>query len=129
MLLAEAYFLAGRLVDARPLAEKALRLAAERGERGFEAWARRVVAEIAAEGDPPAIETTAAHYRRARALADELGLRPLVALCHLGLGRLWRRAGQAGEARAELEAARGLLAGLGMTAGQRQAEAELAVTG
>jgi hypothetical protein len=34
------------------------------------------------------------HYREALALADQLGMRPLVAHCHLGLGRLYRRTGR-----------------------------------
>ncbi len=33
-------------------------------------------------------------YRRALAVAAGCGLRPLVAHCHLGLGRLYRRTGQ-----------------------------------
>ena len=35
-----------------------------------------------------------AYYHQALALAEELGMRPLVAHGHLGLGRLGRRAGQ-----------------------------------
>ena len=31
---------------------------------------------------------------RCDALADELGMRPLVAHCHLGLGKLYRRTGK-----------------------------------
>jgi len=30
------------------------------------------------------------HFRQALALSEELGMRPLVAHCHLGLGRLHR---------------------------------------
>ena len=37
------------------------------------------------------------HYREALALAGELGMRPLVAHCHLGLGKLYRRTGDRGE--------------------------------
>jgi DNA-binding SARP family transcriptional activator len=123
--LAEGYFRAGRIEDAKPLAEQALRVAGERGERGFEAWARRLVAEITAAGAPPATEVAGAEYRAAMALAEDLGMRPLLALCHLGLGRLWR-SGRRDEARAELETARALLGDLGMTAWQHQAEADLA---
>jgi hypothetical protein len=35
-----------------------------------------------------------AHYGAALALASELGMRPLVAHCHLGLGKLYRRTGK-----------------------------------
>ena len=40
--------------------------------------------------DPDAAER---QYREALVLATELGMRPLVAQCHLGLGRLYRRTG------------------------------------
>ena len=39
--------------------------------------------------DPPEVEPAEAHYRQALALAEELGMRPLQAHCHLGLGRLY----------------------------------------
>ena len=35
-----------------------------------------------------------AHYRQALALAEPRGMRPLVAHCHLGLGKLYRRTGK-----------------------------------
>ena len=34
------------------------------------------------------------YYREALALADQRGMRPLVAHCHLGLGELYRRTRQ-----------------------------------
>ena len=124
-LLAETYFRAGRVAEAMPLAEEAVRLAAERGERGFEAWAHRLVGEIAAENGALGIEAAATQYRIAMSLAEELGMRPLTALCHLGLGSLWRLAGRAEEARSTLGTALALLANLGMASWQREAEAEL----
>jgi hypothetical protein len=42
------------------------------------------------------------HYREALALAEELGMRPLVAHCHLGLGTLYAKIGQREQARTEL---------------------------
>ena len=59
-------------------------------ERGNEAWALHLLGEIAAQHDPPDVATAEAHYRAAMALATELGMRPLVAHCHLGLGKLYR---------------------------------------
>ncbi len=125
-LLAEAYVRAGRLDEATSMAEDALRLACGCGERGIEAWVRRLIAEIAAESRPEALEPAAESYRRALMLAGELGMRPLVALCHRGLGLLWSRAGQIAEARSALATACGLLTELGMTTWSRQAESELA---
>ena len=45
------------------------------------------------------------HYRRVLALASDLGMRPLVAHCHLGLGRLYRPTGKQEEAHEHLTTA------------------------
>jgi len=66
----------GRVQDAAAYATKAVRFARERGERGFAAWALRLLAEIA-------LATTAEdRYREAMALAGALEMCPLVAHCH-----------------------------------------------
>jgi hypothetical protein len=39
-------------------------------------------------------ESDEAHYRKALALAERPGMQPLVAHCHLGLGRLYQRTGK-----------------------------------
>ena len=53
----------------------------------------RLLGEVAARRDLP--EQAEGHYRDALALAEQLGMRPLVAHCHLGLGKLYRRTGGA----------------------------------
>jgi len=103
--LGEGYLLAGRRADARAQADRALGLATERKERGHQGWALRLRAEIAARSAPVDVDAAAASYRGAIALATELGMSPLRALCHLGLGRCYRGAGLHAEARAELCAA------------------------
>ena len=67
-----------------------------------------------------------AHYRQALALAEELGMRPLVAHCHHGLGTLYAEIGQREPARAELSAAIDLYRAMDMTFWLPQAEATLA---
>ena len=47
-------------------------------------------------------------------LAERLSMRPLLARCHLGLGRLYRRFGEAGAAEHHLTAASGLFEAMGM---------------
>ena len=74
--VSEAYLLAGRMQEAVQLAGRALDLARAHKERGHEAWALRLLGEIAAHQDPPEIEPAAHHYRQALALAEELGMRP-----------------------------------------------------
>jgi class 3 adenylate cyclase/tetratricopeptide (TPR) repeat protein len=92
--LGEAYLLASRPKDAMSIAERGLALASERGHRGSEAWARRLLGEIVSCHDALHVATAEAHYGAAIALASELGMRPLVAHCHLGLSKLYRRTGK-----------------------------------
>jgi tetratricopeptide (TPR) repeat protein len=113
--VSEAYLLAGRMQEAVQLAGRALTLARAQKERGHEAWALRLLGEIAVHQDSPEVEPAAAHYRQARALAEELGMRPLVAYCHLGLGALHAKTGQREQAHAELSTAAELYRSMGMT--------------
>ena len=87
------YLLAGREADARAAAQRALGLARQHKERGHEAYTLRLLGEIAAREDPLDIGKAEDHYRQALALAEELGMRPLIAHCHVGLGKLYRRTG------------------------------------
>ena len=89
--LGEAQLLAGRLEEAHALAERALALAREHQERGHQAYALRLLGDIAARREPPEVEQAETHYRQALALAEELGMRPLQAHCHRGLGRCMPR--------------------------------------
>jgi hypothetical protein len=59
------------------------------------------------------------------ALASELGMRPLVAHCHLGLGKLYARAGRRPEAREHLATALAMYREMDMRFWLPQAEAEL----
>ena len=51
------------------------------------------------------IDQAAAHYGQALALAAELGMRPLQAHCHRGLGMLYSKTSQQERARSELSTA------------------------
>ncbi|MBA2447311.1 MAG: AAA family ATPase [Chloroflexi bacterium] len=124
--LAEAYLLATRPDDAIRLATHNVELAARHGEHGFQAWALRALGEVHASRDPPDPAAAEVAYRESLARAEELEMRPLQARCHLGLGKLYCRAGRLGEARVELTAAIGMLREMEMTFWLPQAEAELA---
>ena len=76
--------------------------------------------------DPSEVEPAATHYRHALVLAEELGMRPLQAHCHLGLGTLYTRTGQREQARAELSMAIALYRAMDMHFWLPQAEAALA---
>jgi tetratricopeptide (TPR) repeat protein len=123
--LGEAYLLAHRSEEARAIAVEALRLARERGLRGFEAYALRLLAEVASHGAPPEIEAAEARYREALTLADDLGMRPLVAHCHLGLGTLYGRTGDRTKAGEHLATATTMYREMGMSLWLEKAEAAL----
>jgi tetratricopeptide (TPR) repeat protein len=118
--------LAGRLAEAQALTERALALTRAYQERGNEAYALRLLGNIAARREPLESEQAGECYLQALALAEELGMRPLVAHCHLGLGTLYGRMGRVEPARAELTAAIELYRAMDMTFWLPQAEAALA---
>jgi class 3 adenylate cyclase/tetratricopeptide (TPR) repeat protein len=126
--LSEAYLLAGRLDEACTQAQRALEFSRAHKERGHEAYALRLLGEVAAHRDPPQGEQAESHCRQALALAEELGMRPLQAHCHLGLGTLYVKLGQREQARTALATAIDLYHAMDMTFWLPQAEAMLART-
>jgi tetratricopeptide (TPR) repeat protein len=124
--LGEAHMLAGHLEEAHTLAERALALARGHQERGNQAYALRLLGEIAVRREPMEVALAEAHYREALTLAEELGMRPLQAHCHLGLGTLYLKIERPQQARAELSTAITLYRVMDMTLWLPQAEAALA---
>ena len=124
--LSEVCRLAGRGEEAWQHARQALDLARQQKERGNEALALHQLGVVQAHADPPDVAQAEAHYQQALALAEELGMRPLVAHCHLGLGRLYGQTGRGEQARAALTTAIDLYRAMDMTFWLPQAEAALA---
>jgi tetratricopeptide (TPR) repeat protein len=124
--LGKAQLLAGHLGEAQALAEQALAQARDHEERGNQAYALRLLGDIAAQREPPDLDQATAHYRQALALADELGMRPLYAHCRFGLGAVSIKTAQREQACAELSAAIELYRALEMTFWLPQAEAAMA---
>jgi tetratricopeptide (TPR) repeat protein len=91
-----------------------------------QAYALRLLGNIAAYGDSRDAEAAQAHYRQALALAETLGMRPLQAHCHQGLGTLYIKTGRLEQARAELSSAIDLYRTMDMTFWLPQTEAALA---
>jgi tetratricopeptide (TPR) repeat protein len=125
--LAEAYATAGHMAAADEQAARALRLAREHRERGHEAWALFTAGAIAAHRAPVNMDAAESSYRAASALASELGMRPLVAHCHLDLGDLSRRANRLDDAREHLEAAITMYREMAMPFWLKKAEAAMSV--
>jgi tetratricopeptide (TPR) repeat protein len=124
--LSAVCLLAGRVDEAFQHARQALALARQYGERGFEAVALCQLGAVHAQADPPDVPQSEARYREALMLAEELGMRPLQARCHHGLGTLYAKVGQREQARTELSTAIDLYRTMEMTFWLPQAEAELA---
>jgi class 3 adenylate cyclase/tetratricopeptide (TPR) repeat protein len=124
--LSEVCRLMGRGEEAGQHARQALDLARQQKARGEEACALHQLGVVQAHADLPNIEQAEAHYQQALALAEELGMRPLVAHCHHGLGRLYGQTGRREAARAALTTAINLYCAMDMTFWLPQAEAALA---
>ena len=123
-LLGEAYLETGRLDEANELAQEALELAHDHKERGNQAGVFRLLGEIASHRDPPDAAEAAERYGHALALAEGLGMRPLVAHCHLGLGTLYRRTGKREQAERHLSTATAMFSKMDMRFWLEKAEAE-----
>ena len=94
----------GRLDEARTLGDHAVEFSPR--HPGFAAHALHLLGDIAAHPDRFDAERSDSHYRQALALAEPRGMRPLVAHCHLGLGKLYRRTGKQQEAHEHLPSPR-----------------------
>jgi class 3 adenylate cyclase/tetratricopeptide (TPR) repeat protein len=126
LFLGEGQILAGRLEEAQVLAEQALAHAHAHQERGNQAYALHLLGDIAARRVPPDVEHAAASYQQALALAEELGMRPLQAHCHRGLGMLYATTGQAEQSCTELTTAIEMYQAMAMTFWLPETEAALA---
>jgi tetratricopeptide (TPR) repeat protein len=123
--VAEAYLVVGRIVEAGQAARRALHAARERGEPGYEPRAQQVLGDVAAQAAPLQVAEAEGHYRAALALGSELGMRPLIARCHLGLGKLYRRAAKRQEAQEHLATATTMYREMHMAYWLERAEVEL----
>jgi transcriptional regulator with AAA-type ATPase domain/tetratricopeptide (TPR) repeat protein len=121
--LSEGYLLADRIEDATRLAGQALDFARDHKLRAHETWALRTLGGIAAQRDPTDAEGAETSYRQALSLAEELGMRPMVAHCHFGLGKLYRRVRKCDEAREHLTTAATMYRAMDMRFWLEQAEA------
>src|SRR5499427_4511278 len=123
VVLGRAALVLGRLDDAQRLADRAVESSPR--QPGFAAHALHLLGDIAIHPDRFDAERGETHYRQALALAEPRGMRPLVAHCHLGLGRLCARTGQREQAREYLTTATTMYREMDMPFWLEQAEAEL----
>jgi tetratricopeptide (TPR) repeat protein len=125
--LGRAGLLLGRLDEARRLGNRAVESSPH--HPGFAAHALHLLGDIAIDSDRSAPESGEANYRKALTLAEPRGMRPLVAHCHLGLGKLYRRTGDRQQAQEHLTTATTMYREMDMRFWLEQAEAEMRALG
>ena len=105
-LLSEAYMLAGRTGEAEALTQRGLEMSVQTKDKGSQAWLLRVLGDIMASRDSSNAEQAEMTFNQALILAQQLGMRPMQAHCHLGVGQVHLHAKNLVKARSEiLEAA------------------------
>jgi class 3 adenylate cyclase/tetratricopeptide (TPR) repeat protein len=122
----QASLMSGDNEKALQFANRALELALQAKERGYQAWVLKLLGDIAAYRERKETEQPARYYREALSLATDLGMRPLIAHCHLSLGELYAQIDQGVKAQKELSTAIDLYRSMEMTAGLHQSESALA---
>jgi len=125
--LGRAALLLNRLDDAQSLGERAVTYS--QSHHGVAAHALHLLGEIATHPDRFDAASGKAHYRKALALAEPRGMRPLIAHCHLGLGKLYGRTGQREQAQEHLITATAMYREMDMRFWLERAEAEIGLPG
>ncbi len=122
--LGRAALLLNRLDEAQGLGDRAVTHSQSR-HHGAASNALHLLGDIATHPDRFDAERGETYYRKALALAEPRGMRPLIAHCHLGLGKLYRRTGKREEACEHLTTATTMYREMDMTYWLEQAEAEM----
>jgi tetratricopeptide (TPR) repeat protein len=122
----EALLHTRHLGEAHTHAVQAVALAGQYQQRGIQARALWLLGESTARQASPEVEPAIGHYRQALALGEELGMRPLQAHCHRGLGTLYAKIGQQEPARMALSTAIEMYHAMAMTFWLPETEAALA---
>jgi tetratricopeptide (TPR) repeat protein len=110
----EAHLMAGRVREARDVAECALSLSERQKEDASRAWALRMLGAAGTRHESADSGQGEKHYRDAMALAIKLGMRPLTAHCHFDLGKFYRRTHKRDDAHEQLVAAAAMYREMGM---------------
>jgi tetratricopeptide (TPR) repeat protein len=126
ILAAGAYLAAGLLEEAAAEAARGLALATVDGARAYHVPLGRLRAEaLALQGKEPCRDEALSDWGRLIDLATELSMRPELAHCHLGLGKLYRRTGDRVKGQEHLTTAVTMYRQMGMGFWLTQAEAAL----
>jgi len=118
--LGRAGLLLGQFEEAQRLGDRAVGYSPS--HPGLAAHALHLLGDVATYPDRFDAGRGESHYRKALALAEPRGMRPLIAHCHLGLGRLYLRTGQREQAHEHLTIATTLYREMDMRFWLEQAE-------
>jgi class 3 adenylate cyclase/tetratricopeptide (TPR) repeat protein len=118
----QTYLACDRIPEALASAQEALDLARRSGERGSEVLALRLYGAVHTRREPPALDGGEDMFCEALRIASQIGARPQVAHCHLGLGKLYQRTGKGEQARDQRSIATSMYRDMGMTYWLEQAE-------
>jgi tetratricopeptide (TPR) repeat protein len=120
--MGQANLIMGELDQARRFGARILDFFSSRF--GYLAHAFRLLGDIASCSAPVDTGTAEIYYRKALALAEPRGMRPLIAHCHFGLSKLYQRSGERDQARERLTTATSMYREMDMRFYLEQAEAE-----
>jgi class 3 adenylate cyclase/tetratricopeptide (TPR) repeat protein len=112
--LAEVYHFKEQTDKAIHNLETAFDIVKQKGEHGFGAWALYYMAKIQSQGEPKQVKQAIQSFCHAKKQAEELGMRPLLAHCHNGLGQVYLKKGKTLEGCSELGTALDLYRSMGM---------------
>jgi len=126
-VLGRAALLLDRLDQARSLGGRAVESC--RRQSGFAAHALHLLGDVATHPDRFDADAGEAYYREALAIAKPRGMCPLIAHCHLGLGKLFRRTNSREQAHEHLTTATTMYREMDMQFWLEQAEAEVRLFG
>ena len=129
MTLARVYLEAGDLERAEASARTGLGFADQHAERGWRGWNHWVLGEVAARRDPRDPAQAEDQYHQATRVATELGMRPLAAHCHVGLGTLYGRLTRQRKAQEHLTIATTMFRGMDMLFWLEKARATITAMG
>jgi tetratricopeptide (TPR) repeat protein len=115
----------GKRQEAALLASRILESSRRHSQRSREALALYVQGEIALAANPVDFENAEGSFRAANIISDKLKMRPLMAYCHVGLGKLYRQSGDLRLAKEHLQSGVALMREMRMGLWLQRAEAEL----
>jgi class 3 adenylate cyclase/tetratricopeptide (TPR) repeat protein len=121
--LAGGHFALGRRDDARRLAEAGVESA--HAALGVKAGLICLLGDVAIHGDEFDAEESVTRYTEALALAEPRHMRPLIARCHAGLAKVYRRSGKPDLEREHFATATTMYREMGMTYWLERLETEL----